>query len=120
MKWFKGKSAAGDSEEATPAHAATPSPDDAPEAPVGAVEAQEKDSTASLFSRLKRGLGRTSDNLVAGLGTLFLGRKTIDDELLEELETQLLMADVGIEATRDIIDASRRACRAASSPTPRR
>lgn len=57
-----------------------------------------------FFGRLKRGLGRTSDNLVAGFGTLFLGRKTIDADLLEELESQLLMADVGIEATQDIVN----------------
>ncbi|CAN0602099.1 unnamed protein product, partial [Ectocarpus sp. 12 AP-2014] len=35
---------------------------------------------------------------------LFLGKKQIDDELLEDLETQLLLADVGIEATTDIIE----------------
>ncbi len=58
----------------------------------------------SLFARLRKGLGRTSDSLVEGLGNLFLGRKTIDAELLEELESRLLMADVGIEATSDIID----------------
>ena len=57
-----------------------------------------------FFSRLRQGLGRTSDNLVQGMGNLFLGRKEIDDELFEELESRLLMADVGVEATLDIID----------------
>ena len=57
-----------------------------------------------MFARLKRGLGRTSDNLVEGLGNLFLGRKEIDADLLEELESQLLMADVGVDATVAIID----------------
>lgn len=56
-----------------------------------------------FFQRLKRGLGRTSDNLVAGFGNLFLGRKVIDEELLEDIESQLLMADVGMDATRDIV-----------------
>ncbi|TGD72737.1 signal recognition particle-docking protein FtsY [Mangrovimicrobium sediminis] len=56
-----------------------------------------------FFARLRRGLGRTSDNLVAGLGNLFLGRKEIDAELLEELESRLLLADVGVEATMEII-----------------
>ncbi|MEH6586766.1 MAG: signal recognition particle-docking protein FtsY [Halioglobus sp.] len=56
-----------------------------------------------LFSRLRRGLGRTSDNLVQGMGNLFLGRKEIDEDLLEELESRLLMADVGIDATMEII-----------------
>lgn len=58
-----------------------------------------------FFQRLRRGLGRTSDNLVAGFGNLFLGKKQIDDELLEELESQLLMADVGVEATTEIVTA---------------
>ena len=57
-----------------------------------------------FFDRLRNGLGRTSDNLVQGMGNLFLGRKEIDVELLEELELQLLQADVGVEATVAIID----------------
>jgi fused signal recognition particle receptor len=57
-----------------------------------------------FFGRLRRGLGRTSDNLVQGMGNLFLGRKEIDADLLEELESRLLMADVGVDATMDIID----------------
>ena len=59
---------------------------------------------SGFFQRLRRGLGRTSDNLVQGLGTLFLGRKEIDAELLEELESRLLLADVGVDATMEIID----------------
>lgn len=61
-------------------------------------EAPEK-SSSGLFSRLKSGLSKTSNTLTAGL----VGRKQIDDELLEDLETQLLMADVGVEATDRII-----------------
>jgi len=57
-----------------------------------------------LFGRLRRGLGRTSDNLVRGAGNLFLGRKEIDADLMEQLESQLLLADVGVEATVEIID----------------
>lgn len=60
------------------------------------VEPVEK---KSYFSRLKAGLAKTG----AGFGNLFLGKKAIDDELLEDLETALLMADVGIEATQEII-----------------
>jgi fused signal recognition particle receptor len=56
-----------------------------------------------ILSRLRRGLGRTSDNLVLGLGNLFLGRKEIDAELFEQLESRLLLADVGVEATVEII-----------------
>lgn len=68
------------------------------------VDEEGKDETKpSLFTRLKAGLKRTSGSVGSGLGNLFLGKKNIDDDLLEELETQLLMADVGIEATQAII-----------------
>jgi len=59
---------------------------------------------AGLFSRLRSGLSRTRHNLTDGVATLVLGSKSIDDELLEEIETTLLVADVGVEATREIID----------------
>jgi len=56
-----------------------------------------------IFTRLKERLSRTRHNLGDGLANLVLGRKRIDDELLEELETLLLTADVGVEATSRII-----------------
>jgi fused signal recognition particle receptor len=83
--------------EAAPEATATPQPDD-----VGGQDGEV--SKAGLFSRLRHGLGRTSNTLVQGMGTLFLGRKEIDEELLEELESRLLLADVGVEATVEIID----------------
>ncbi|MCB1816022.1 MAG: signal recognition particle-docking protein FtsY [Candidatus Competibacteraceae bacterium] len=58
----------------------------------------------SLFERLKTRLAKTRSSLLGGLGDLFRGRK-IDEELLEELETRLLLADVGVDATRTIIDS---------------
>ncbi|HAN68477.1 MAG TPA: signal recognition particle-docking protein FtsY, partial [Halieaceae bacterium] len=64
--------------------------------PVAAAE-------AGFFARLRRGLGKTSNTLVEGLGTLFLGRKEIDAELMEELESRLLLADAGVDATVEII-----------------
>jgi len=84
--------------EQPPAEATTAAAE--PKAP----DAQDAASKEGFFSRLRRGLGRTSDNLVQGLGNLFLGRKEIDAELLEELESRLLLADVGVDATLDIID----------------
>ena len=57
-----------------------------------------------VFSRLKTGLAKTGSSLTEGLGNLFLGGKKIDDDVLEDLETRLLMADVGIESTSKIID----------------
>lgn len=58
----------------------------------------------SLFERLKTRLAKTRSSLLGGLADLFRGRK-IDEELLEELETRLLLADVGVDATRTIIDS---------------
>jgi len=57
-----------------------------------------------FFDRLKNGLARTRANFSDGLADLLLGKKQIDDELLEELETLLLTADVGVETTQRIID----------------
>lgn len=65
---------------------------------------QAKPERQGWFARIRSGLGKTRANLTDGLADLFLGKKQIDDELLEDLETQLLMADVGIDATTEIID----------------
>ena len=58
-----------------------------------------------FFARLKQGLAKTSASLGEGMASLFLGSKIIDDDLLEELETRLLTADVGVEATSVIIQS---------------
>jgi len=55
-----------------------------------------------LFASLRQRLSKTRENLSSGLADLLLGKKQIDDQLLEELEDQLLMADVGIQATQKI------------------
>ncbi|WP_246143361.1 signal recognition particle-docking protein FtsY [Colwellia echini] len=65
------------------------------------VEAEEK---LGFFARLKQGLSKTRQNLGGGLADLFRG-KQIDDDLFEELETHLLLADVGVETTMKIIDS---------------
>ncbi len=57
-----------------------------------------------LFSRLKAGLSRTRDVLATDVRDLIAVKRKIDDEVLEELETHLLLADVGVEATAEIID----------------
>ncbi len=67
-----------------------------------AADAAE-DSKEGFFSRLKQSLKRSGSGFTEGMGTLFLGKKEIDDELIEELETQLLVADVGFEATQEIM-----------------
>ena len=65
---------------------------------------REAPQEAGLFARLKAGLARTRHNLTEGVASLVLGSKAIDADLLEEIETTLLLADVGVEATREIID----------------
>ena len=56
-----------------------------------------------LFQRLRSGLSKTGSALTEGMESFVLGEKKIDDDVLEELETRLLMADVGMEATQRII-----------------
>src|SRR5690554_6060130 len=63
-----------------------------------------EDSKKGWFARLRQGLAKTSASFGEGVATLFLGRKVIDDDLFEELETQLLMSDVGVEATTEIVE----------------
>lgn len=75
-----------------------------PEAIAEAAPAPEPKQKTGFFGRIKAGLSRTKGNLTEGLGNLFLGAKEIDDDLFEEIETQLLLADVGVEATTEIID----------------
>lgn len=62
------------------------------------------ESKLGFFARLKQGLSKTRQNLGGGLIDLFRG-KQIDDDLFEELETHLLLADVGVETTMKIIDS---------------
>ena len=95
--------------EATEPEAAQPAvePAPAPE-PVPAAEPEverEPETRVSVFERIKQGLGKTRASLTGGLADLFSVGKKIDEDLLEEIETTLLMADVGVTATSEIIDA---------------
>ncbi len=73
------------------------------EAVASAAAAAATAEKRGLFQRLKQGLARTRAQFGSGLSHLLRGRKAIDDELLDELETLLLTADVGVEATGRII-----------------
>ena len=68
-------------------------------APVAEKPAEKK----GFFSRMRAGLAKTRDGFTEGLSDLLLGKKEIDDDLLEDLETQLIMADVGVETTQAIM-----------------
>ncbi|TKJ78189.1 signal recognition particle-docking protein FtsY [Pseudomonas sp. CFBP13509] len=79
-------------------------------APVEVVEPEPlapspEASKTGFFARLKQGLSKTSASIGEGMASLFLGKKVIDDELLEDIETRLLTADVGVEATAVIIQS---------------
>lgn len=78
--------------------------------PIPVTELPDSDAATSteesgpgFFARLKQSLSKTRSALTDSLSTLILGRKTIDQSLLDDIETQLLSADMGIEATDHII-----------------
>lgn len=79
-------------------------PEDTADADVDtqAQQEQERPTKEGFFARLKRSLLKTKENLGSGFISLFRGKK-IDDDLFEELEEQLLIADVGVDTTRKII-----------------
>ncbi len=74
------------------------------EAPA-ANPANDRASGGSMWSRLGRSLSKTRAQIAEGIGDLILGERVIDDDVMDELETSLLVADVGIEATERIMVA---------------
>lgn len=99
-----------------PAPRDMPEPAQAPAEPVAETPAEpapaeepaavpEPEPQLSVFERIRQGLGKTRASLTGGLADRFSVGKKIDEELLEEIETTLLMADVGVTATSEIIDA---------------
>ena len=87
-----------------PVVVAAPAVIEPPAAPEPVAAAAETSKTG-FFARLKQGLSKTSASIGEGMASLFLGKKVIDDELLEDIETRLLTADVGVEATAVIIQS---------------
>lgn len=79
-------------------------PQNPPKVQEQAEVVNEKPKKEGLFSRLRSGLSKTGSSITEGMGDLVLGKKKIDEDLLEDLETRLLMADVGMEATTRIIN----------------
>lgn len=68
------------------------------------AEPEQQSAKTGFFGRLKQRLSRTSSNISEGVASLVVGKKAIDADVLDELETQLLTADVGVDATMEIID----------------
>jgi len=95
-----------DDADATETAPAEPLADTVSDLPLAAApliaQEQERPGKEGFFARLKRSLVKTRQNLGSGFISLFRGKK-IDDDLFDELEEQLLIADVGVETTRRII-----------------
>ena len=83
-------------------HQGQPAPTQQPSASVAEPSA-EPEQKGGWFSRMKQGLSKSRKNLTEGLTNILIGGKEIDDELLEEVEDQLLVADIGVNATNRII-----------------
>lgn len=106
--WFSRKA-----EDAAAADSSNAPVDPAPAAPVVTPEetqitteaSSESAEGGSFFQRMKSGLSRTRSSFSNGMATLLIGAKEIDDELLEDIETQMLVADIGVDATRRIINS---------------
>ncbi len=67
------------------------------------ADQQQEGNGGGFWGRLKSGLRKTRGQLAEGVGNLLLGEKEIDDSVMEELETALLVTDVGTETTREIM-----------------
>ena len=71
---------------------------------IASLGAPQPFDSEALYGNLQEGLSKTGSSITEGMEALVLGKKEIDEEVLEELETRLLMADVGMDATMRIID----------------
>lgn len=72
---------------------------------MAAEPAKTTEKSPNFFNRLKQGLHKTRASFTQGLATLFLGKKELSADLLNEIETRLLLADVGIETTEQLIQS---------------
>lgn len=77
--------------------------DELEQAPVSAHDTEQSVEPTGFYARLKRGLTKTRRQLGDGVARLLLGKKTIDAQVFEELETVLLSADLGVETTHELL-----------------
>ena len=59
---------------------------------------------ANFFKKLVSGLTKTRNNIVSNLNSIFNGFSSIDDDFYEELEEILIMSDIGVNTTEEILD----------------
>ena len=90
-------------QSATSATVANPAPIAVQPANLAESKPQTESDSGGFFGRMKAGLSKSRKNFTEGMVNILIGGKEIDDELLEEVETQLLVADIGVDATRTII-----------------
>lgn len=76
-------------------------------APEGKQDSADREGDNGLFQRLKERLSKTRESFVRQIDTLFLGKKEIDAELLDNLEEILIMADLGLATSRDLLEKTR-------------
>ena len=69
---------------------------------------QDKETKEGLFKRIKNGLSQTRDNILSGVGQIFKTFKAVDEELFEELEEALILADIGVETSMSIVESLRK------------
>lgn len=65
---------------------------------------EDEAKRSGVFGRLKKGISKTSGKIIGGMETIFLGKKEIDEELLDELEELFVTSDIGVSTTMKIID----------------
>jgi len=96
-----------DDKQLEPAEASGPSPEAAP-VNGDPDESPDKErvtkSRIGFFTRLKNGLSKTRKSLSGGLESIFTGKKTVDDDLLESLEELLITSDVGVQTSLSLVD----------------
>lgn len=91
------------SSTSTTASSVTSTPEPVAQTLTQSEQQKEDKKRGGWFSRMKSGLSKSRKNLAEGVANILIGGKEIDDELLEEVEDQLLVADIGVEATDKII-----------------
>jgi fused signal recognition particle receptor len=72
------------------------------------MEEENQETKKGFFSRLVEGLGKTRDNIVSGIDSIFSGSTSIDEDFYEEIEEILIMGDIGVNATESIMDNLKR------------
>jgi len=109
-----GESTAAGSDQTPPAQTATPEPisppaesSPSPAAPPPPPPQPPQEPKSSMLQRLKERLAKSRESFIQRVDTLFLGKKVIDDDLLDELEEILITADLGVTTTQDLIDTAR-------------